>query len=94
MKNHETLTDNLPTRTCINKIDNIITILNIKSGYYLDLLMPKTMKLVGSTENKIAKDKNGKDIPYLEITEVIVFHCNIVNHDYEKFCIHLFQTIQ
>ena len=86
------MTDNLSIRTCINKIDNVI-ILKIKSGYCLDLLMPKTMKLVGSTENKIAKDKNGKNIPYLEITEVIVFHCNIVNHDYQKFCIHLFQTI-
>ena len=41
------------------------------------------MKLLGSTENKITKDKNGENVPYLEITEVILVHCNIVNNDYQ-----------
>ena len=36
-----------------------------------------------STE-KITKDKNGKNVPYLEITEIILFHCNIVNVDYQQ----------
>ena len=51
-----------------------------KTVYYLDLLTSETMKLLGSTENKITKDKNG--IPHLEITEVVLVHCNIVNNDY------------
>ena len=40
------------------------------------------MKLLESTENKIAKDKNGENEPHLEITEVVLVHCNIVNNDY------------
>ena len=42
------------------------------------------MKLLGSNENKITKDKNGENVPHLEITEVVLFHCNIVNHDYQQ----------
>ena len=42
------------------------------------------MKLLGSTKNKIIKDKNGKNVPHLEITEVILVHCNIVNNDYQQ----------
>ena len=55
----------------------------IKIGYGLELLTPKTMKLLGSTENKITKDKNGENVPHLEITEVVLVHCNIVNNDYQ-----------
>ena len=39
------------------------------------------MKLLGSTENKITKDKNGKNAPHLEITEVVLVRCNMVNND-------------
>ena len=41
------------------------------------------MKLLGSTENKITKDKNGENVPYLENIEVVLMHCNIVNNDYQ-----------
>ena len=41
------------------------------------------MKLLGSTKNKITKDKNGKNKPHLEITEVVLVHCDIVNNDYQ-----------
>ena len=37
------------------------------------------MKLLGSTKSKIAKDKTGEKLPYLEITKVVLRHCNIVN---------------
>ena len=67
----------------MNKIKNII-IFKIKTGYYLELLTPETMKLLGSTENKITKDKNGENVPHLEITEVVLVHCNIVNNDYQQ----------
>ena len=46
--------------------------------------MPKTMDLLGSTENKITKDKNGEDVPHLEITEVVLVHFDIVNNDYQQ----------
>ena len=42
------------------------------------------MKLLGSTKNKITKDKTGENIPHLEITEAVLVHCNIVNNDYEQ----------
>ena len=37
------------------------------------------MKLLGSTETR---DKIGENVPHLEITEVVLVHCNIVNNDY------------
>ena len=46
--------------------------------------MPKTMKLLGSTKSKITKDKNSENVPNLEITEVVLVHCNIVNNDYQQ----------
>ena len=42
------------------------------------------MKLLGSTKNKITEDKNGENVPHLEITGVVLIHCNIVNNDYQQ----------
>ena len=42
------------------------------------------MKLLGSTKNKITKEKNGESVPHLEITEIVLVHCNIVNNDYQQ----------
>ena len=42
------------------------------------------MELLGSTESKITKDKNGENVPHLEIVEVMLVHCNLVNNDYQK----------
>ena len=42
------------------------------------------MKLLGSTENEITKGKNGKNLPHLEIAEVVLVQCNIVNNDYQQ----------
>ena len=42
------------------------------------------MKFLGSTENKITKDKSCENVPHLEITEVVLVHCNIVNNDYQQ----------
>ena len=67
----------------VDKIDNKITF-KIKNGYYLELWNPETMKLLGSTESKITKDKNGKYLSYLEITEAVLVHCNLVNDDYQQ----------
>ena len=75
--------DNLSIQIYVNKIENRITF-KVKNEYSLELLSKETMKLLGSTENKITKDKNGKNIPHLEITEVVLVHCNIVNNDYQQ----------
>ena len=42
------------------------------------------MKLLGSTENKITKGKNVEDVPHLEITEVVLVRCSMVNNDYQQ----------
>ena len=42
------------------------------------------MKLLGSTENKITKYKNGENLPKLGITEEALIHSNIVNNDYQQ----------
>ena len=67
----------------VNKIENRI-ILKIKNGYSLELLTPKTMKLLRSTKNKITENKNGENVPHLEITEVVLVHRDIVNNDYQQ----------
>ena len=51
---------------------------------YLELLSSETMKLLGGTKSKITKDKNGENVPHLEITEVVFLHCDIVNNDYQQ----------
>ena len=66
-----------------NKIENRITF-KIKIGYYLERLTPETMKLLGSTESKITKDKNGENVPHLEIVELVLIHCNLVNNNYQQ----------
>ena len=42
------------------------------------------MVILRNIEDKIAKDKNSKNVSYLEITEVILLHCNIVNNDHQQ----------
>ena len=46
--------------------------------------MPETMKLFGSTKGNTTGNKNGEDISHLEITEVVLIHCNIVNNEYQQ----------
>ena len=67
-------------RIYVKKIENRITF-KIKTGYYLQLVTSETMKLLRSTRNKTAIEKNGKNLPHLEITEVVSIHCIIVNND-------------
>ena len=69
-------------RIYMNKIENRTTF-KIRTGYYLELLTPETMKLLGSTDNKITKDENDEYVTYLEITEVVLIHCNVVNNSYQ-----------
>ena len=67
----------------VNKFESRITF-KIKNGYSLEHLTPETIKLLESTENKVTKDKNGENVPHLEITEVVLVHCNIVNNDCQR----------
>ena len=42
------------------------------------------MKLLGSIENKITRNKNGENVPHLDITGLVLVHCDIVNNDYQQ----------
>ena len=77
-KKHREKIDNPSTTIYVHKIESKLKM------YYLELLRPETMKLLVSTENKITKDKNGENLPYLEITEVVLIHCNIVSNNYQQ----------
>ena len=82
LKKHGENTDKPSIQIYVNKIKNRITF-KIKKGYSLEHLTKETMKLLGSTKNKITKDTQGENIPHLEITEVVLVHCNMVNNDYQ-----------
>ena len=65
----------------VNKIEKTF---KIKNGYYLKLLTPETRKLLGSTEGKITKDKNGENMSHAEIVELVLVYCNLINSDYKQ----------
>ena len=83
LKKHGENTDKPSLQIYVNRIENRITF-KIKTGYSLELLTRETTKLLRSTESKITKDKNSENVPHLEITEVVLVHCNIVNKDYQQ----------
>ena len=73
LKKHSESVDNPSIRIYINKIENRITF-KIKSGHSLELLTPETMKLFRSAESRITKDKNGENVPHLEVVELVLVH--------------------
>ena len=83
LKEHSENVDNTPIRIYVHRIENRITF-KIKSGYYLELLTPETMKLLGSAERKTTKDKNGENAPHLEVVELVLIHCNLVSNNYQQ----------
>ena len=83
LKKHSESVDNPSIRIYVNRTENRITF-KIKNGYYLELLTPETMKLLGSIESKITKDKNRENVPHLEVVELVLVHCNLVNNDYQQ----------
>ena len=83
LKKREKTAENPSIRLYVNEIENRITF-RIKAVYYLEILTPETMKSLGNIKSKITEDKNGENIPHLEITQVVLIHCNIVNNDYQQ----------
>ena len=83
LQKHSENVDNPSIRIYVNKIKNRNTF-KIKNGYYLELLTPETMKLLGSTKSKITKDKNGENVPHSEILELVLVLCNLVNNVYQQ----------
>ena len=85
--------DSPSLKVYVNRIENRITFQS-KNGYSLELLTSERMKLLGSTDSKMSKDKNGENVPHLETIEVVLVHCNIANNDHQldsRAFIRLFQ---
>ena len=82
-KKHSENVNNPSIKIYVNKTENRVTF-KIKKGHYLELLTTETMKLLGSTESKIAKDKNGENVPHLETVELVLIHCSLVNNNYQQ----------
>ena len=91
LNKHGEKTVNPTIKIYVNKIENRITF-KIKTVYYFELLTPETMKVLAKTKSNITKDQNGLNVLYLEMTEVVLAHCNIVIDDYQiqESCINLF----
>ena len=92
LKKHGEDIDKPSIQIYVNKIENRVTFKS-KNGYSLEILTPETIKLLGSTKNKITEDKNGENVPHFEITEVVLVHCNIFNNIIKKiqeYCTLLF----
>ena len=94
LKKQSESVDNPSIRIYVNKIENRITF-KIKNGYYLELLTPETMKLLGSTKRKITKDKNGENVPHLEVVELVLVLSTLlimIISKIQEYCILLYQT--
>ena len=65
-------------RKHVNKIEERITF-KAKTGCYL--LTSETVKLLGNTKSEITKHESGENMLHLEITEVVLSYCNVVNND-------------
>ena len=83
LKKHGEEAVNPSIKMYTNKIENRITF-KIKIGYYLELLTTETIKSLGSTKSERKKDKNGDNVPYLGITEVVLIHFNVANNSYQQ----------
>ena len=82
VKKHETIANNRPVQIYVHKIKNRI-VFKIKTGYKLELLSPKTMKLLGSAKKDVDQDvQKLKDVPKLESVEVVLVYCNLFNNNY------------
>ena len=83
LKKHSENVDKPSVKIYVNKIENRVTF-EIKNGYCLELITPETMRLLGSTKSKITKDKNGENVPHLEVAELVLVHCNIISINYQR----------
>ena len=73
IKKHKTIGETARILIYANTITKRI-VFKIKTGYKLELLSKKTMKLLGSTKDTIDADKN---------SEVVLVHCNFFNNSYQ-----------
>ena len=55
-------------------------VFKVTDGYKLELQTPETIKLLSSTKKLIQKTTNGQNVPSLEVVEVVLVKCNLVDN--------------
>ena len=93
IKKHEILTENPPTQIYPNKTKNRI-VFKMNTDYKLELLTPKTMKLLGSTKKMLIQIKIVK--MYQNQNLLKLFQCNVIQskliiNTHQKFYLVLFR---
>ena len=83
MKKQETLSTNPPVHIYINRINNAL-MFKINNRHKLELRTPEAMKLFGSTKKLIDKTKHEKNVPSIEVIDVVLVQCNLVDHQYQQ----------
>ena len=83
IKIYETLTAIPPIHVYINRINNRL-LFKIKDGFKLEFQIPETMKSFGSIKKLIDKRKYGENVPSLEVAEVVLLQCNLVDNQYQQ----------
>ena len=68
------MTDNPPIRIYVNRIENRVLSQTFNAW---------NNERLASTKNKIGKAKNGENMLNLEITKLVLIHCNIIKNDYQ-----------
>ena len=43
-----------------------------------------TFEKLANAKSKITKYKHGENLPHLEIVELVLVHCNLINNDYQQ----------
>ena len=93
IKKHEILTENPPTQIYPNKTKNRI-VFKINTDYKLELLTPKTMKLLGSTKKMLIRIKIVKmyqNWNLLKLLQCIVIQSEMIINTHQKFYLVLFR---
>ena len=82
IKKHKKITTILPIHVYIKRTNDRL-VFKIKERYKLELQTPETMKLFGSRKKLIDKTENGEKVPSLEVVEVVLVQCNLVDYQFQ-----------
>ena len=83
IKKNETVTKISSIRVYINRINNGL-VLKVKDVYKLELQTAEIMKLFANKKILLAKVKIGENVSSLEVAEVVLVQCNLVDNQYQQ----------
>ena len=83
IRKQETLKIIPPIHVYINRNNNRL-VFKIKGGYKLELQTSETMKLFRNRKKLAGKTKHEQKVPRIELVEVVLVHCNLVDNQYQQ----------